>query len=79
MLARMAGTEIVRIGTPNGICLEGGGFIIDYRHRDDEVFRVVFEFNELGRWTVWEGLIPSEGIGAELQSAKREENAQARK
>jgi hypothetical protein len=60
LLRQMEGARTVRIDSPSGDGLEGGGLIIDYLPRSDQrTHRAVFEFNEPGLWPVWEGSLPS--------------------
>jgi hypothetical protein len=53
----LAGATIVRIGTPGSADIEGGGLVLDYilPHSSTE-HRLVFGFNELGMWTIWDSL-----------------------
>jgi hypothetical protein len=54
---RLAGARIVRIGTPVGESLEGGGLVLDYvLEGDDTQHRLVMAFNELGMWVVLDSL-----------------------
>jgi hypothetical protein len=56
LLCDMAGATIVRIGSIEDADLEGGGLVIDYKPRGvSGARRVVFAFNELGLWPVWQG------------------------
>ena len=63
LLRRMRGATIVRIGSTDEEGIEGGGLLIDYVPANGhQVRRAVFAFNELGLWTLWEGLIPKTEI-----------------
>jgi len=63
LLRHMAGATIIRIGSIEDADLEGGGFVVDYRPRGvSGTLRVVFAFNELGLWAVWQGSAPNVDI-----------------
>jgi hypothetical protein len=56
LLRHMAGAIIIRIGSIEDADLEGGGLVVDYKPRGaNGTVRVVFAFNELGLWPVWQG------------------------
>jgi hypothetical protein len=60
LLPHMAGATIIRIGSIEDVDLEGGGLVIDYRPQGvSGTLRVVFAFNELGLWPVWQGSAPN--------------------
>lgn len=79
-LHRMRGATIRRIGGTDEGDLEGGGLLIDYvRPGEREEWRVVFAFNELGLWTVWEGPIPMRGSAVKSQFAEEKGSATAKR
>ena len=66
LLRRLRGATILRIGSTDQEGIEGGGLLIDYVPANgQQMRRVVFGFNDLGMWTVWEGLIPTTGNASE--------------
>lgn len=53
LFGRLAGADIVRIGSPPTGEVEGGGLILDYREKGSvEIRRAVFAFTELGMWVL---------------------------
>jgi hypothetical protein len=60
LFRRMRGATIVQIGSTDEDGIEGGGLLIDYVPANGTTpYRIVFAFNELGLWTVWEGPTPT--------------------
>lgn len=50
-LTELVGATIVKIGTPLGLGLEGGGLAIEFIPKGELTSRTfLFEFNELGLW-----------------------------
>jgi hypothetical protein len=62
-LRRLAGARIVRIGAPAERSFEGGGLVVDYILPGSTAeHRLIFEFNELGMWIVWDSFENAESI-----------------
>ena len=54
---RLVGCKIIRIGSAADADLEGGGLIIDYSIANSALeHRLVFAFNELGMWLLWDSM-----------------------
>jgi hypothetical protein len=59
---RLVGCKITGIGSTANADIEGGGLLIDYTLPDSELpQRLVFAFNELGMWTIWDSLAAQRG------------------